>query len=382
MFGSKDHLKICKDENFWMRKIQRDYSNFRWKDSQYASWLTLYKILTLRYGALYNFNTQELVVDYLVKKIIVSNCLRTYVIDSNNNLIMIRYGGYSGNYLDMYLADAFDLSVEMTTQRDGNSHEDEVDEDDLEVDEKEPEKIVILLKNIKDLVMDWDSGLLLTMNGNVYEIGNVEMRVPLEIEGHVVRGTRNDLIKIADNVNEIGTCDKYSCYITRDNKLYVRTNGKNFSERKRAPFKFVEQVTALYGNGDNFYYVDHNNHCCKNFIGPTIDAKQTINQLLVCDHVWYFIRDDNVLAEFDEETEIGSVFSGEYDKIFTRPNNDGKTIVYVVSSNFSLFRLNRQENNVILTHVDNNVVSIYNDYYIRLPLSENFALNVKPMREF
>ena len=104
---------------------------------------------------------------------------------------MIRFG-YSVNRIDAYLARAFDLVDYVKVEG--------ADENPV------PNLVtnVILLKNVRDLVVSRKNCLLLATTGNMYEVEAFKMLVPEELESHIIWGANQTLIKIADNVKEIG----------------------------------------------------------------------------------------------------------------------------------------------------------------------------------
>lgn len=363
---NRDCQKMCQDENFWTRKLQRDYPDFHWKTFQYESWLKLYKRLTLGHGRLHEFKAESSPaggVDFFYKKIIGNPRSRpTYAIDDNSNLRML-LTGTDDSHFDMYLKRTFDLNRDNIRDYDF----------DLDDDDMFTEINVIIFKNIKDLVVDRVSGLLLTVVGNVYEPGDVKQDIPEEIARHDIRVRDERLIKIAKNVKEVGTSTKYSYYVTADKGLYVRNNGQNYTDRKKAKFKFVSLVRAVHIDDDNFYYANLENNCFKNFgVEPILNDKHNIKKMLVNGRIWYFIHENGSLSYFDFDTNQVSTISGQYYNIFCRLTGRNQTIVYVVATDLSLYQLNHQKNKATRTQIADNVLSVSHDYYISLPLFEYY----------
>ena len=267
------------------------------------------------------------------------------------------------------------LDRRLFTKEDDSDNSDE--SDDLPDDDMDPVINVIILKNIKDLVMDHDSGMLLTTCGTVCEIGKRER--PSEKDSHIIRGPDERFTTIADNVKEIGTTWKYSYYVKTDNSLYVRNNHGCLSERMTAKFEFVATVRAVHVRHDNIYYINLENRCFRNF-GPMLDVSINIQHLLVYGQMWYFIHDDGVLTYFDVDRNKAWTIAGQYDQIFVKVVNLFEHIIYMVATDLSLYQLNHHEDKTTRTYITDNVLSVSNGYFIALPLSENF--NVKPMSQF
>ena len=189
-------------ESFWIRKLKQDYPDV--SPSTEISFLELYKRLTNKYGLLVTWRPSYIdhpqVYTQLYKAIITTSYNPVsviYAIDEYHDLSIIATENKPRiNLIDKYLEQFFHLIGTV------NGYP--------------------LLTNIKYISGDSYFCLILTTDGILYQIVLTDdINIPENIAfEHKSRETYN-LVKVDDNVTEVGSGEYMAYYIKKPNSLYV-----------------------------------------------------------------------------------------------------------------------------------------------------------------
>ena len=339
---NKKCSQIYKDENFWMRKIYKDFPNLLFKNYNYTSYLELYKRLIMRYGNLSDIKE----VDCLVYKVI-NGRKYTFIIDKDYNLRIIKATDTYGNDFESYLHSLFNY--------------------DLPINKP-------LLKNMKDVVTLNYHTLILMTDGNLYRIGYESMFLPENMKIMKIMGANRTFIQITNNVREIGGNDFWIYYITNNNDFFIK---KIYEEREyeegssednalyetKYKFEYINKVRSICLNGDDFFYTDlENNSFMKN--EHYVISKGNVKQLIVDNDLWYILQEFGKLSIYDYSLRKGCfILRNLYiDKLFLNSNSQ----IYALAKNLDLYDIKVYDSPKL---INCNVLNIYDNHIIKMPLS-------------
>lgn len=340
---NKDCAKILHDENFWQRKLAREYPTVDENSYKYDSYLDLYKQITRGVGKLYYLDfrddkpiiTQDN-VDYLVQGYIElgdDETANQYAIDAQGALRIVLNIKDPQNQLDRWLEEEIGESSD------------------------------VVVTNVKSVLNSNNALYILTVNHNLYGIYDYFNGLPSEIQTNGGRTQESNLL--AENVKEIGGVDvgynhSIAYYILKTQELYVAST--QVSKRK---FELVGKVQTVALDVDELYYVTMDSKLCEFNKGKPRDLYQFYGEIVQCvvkrDN-FYILYKDGTLSYFREETTDDVVIDEKFKRLYSDPTSD---IILAQTFDRRLFRINDGK----LLFVSNEVLHVvYGVIYIYLIL--------------
>lgn len=327
-----DCAKICEDENFWKRKLAKDYPNIEYK---YKSNLELYKRLTLGLGKLYtlklngnNFSIKPVDIDYLVSNLILfeqPNII--YVRDAKNQIQTL-----SESLLDIYI------------KKYGRSD-------------------ILAVHSSHELY-------ILTTNRELYRFESDK-----------------NLVLIANHVKEFSGCvesrvDSIVYYIDTDDNLYVKKeldsdnedeeytiDTKEFEYQDRVESVFPDEYRLYYINMDSdLYQYRYNEHEYLFNVKEKTRQVSSVKQFAVKNDSYYILDTNNTCIFFKEENY--NITGGYYPEIKTLFANASSDYIFVQTFDLKLFLVTWDELIFVAKNVLKVIYSNNNIYLILLPIKD------------
>ena len=380
---NKDCAKICRDENFWLRKLQKDYPSLHLKKYSYLSFLELYKRLARRIGQLAILDTKREykqlpnediqvidipvitavdTVNYLIRKQIKGDDI-TLIIDAQNQLRLVKQDKFFATLFSRYLYQIY------------------------------PEKYDPLLLNIKDIYDSENYCMILTTSGNLYTIKTNQLTLPTEISPKHETKTIYALELITQNVREIGSAYGYLYYITKESELYLlwgTTIGdgddkeeENENDIIPREFKYVSHVKSVCVDMDLIYYVNLDGDCF-GIAGwgqyEILSLERKSKQIVVKDKMWFILYENGKMDIHDSQIwETVETTECDYIQLFTNYENRYGP-VYVLDNKLDLYMIKTpyrtKVKHTALELVASNVLNMFDvTYLVCLPTMKDNSLS-------